>query len=404
MAMKLDAIKNNYDKVILALVLLFFIYTIYWFISDYSSNSYLDVLSIYTKRSKYKPINKTEYLADNLIKKNVLWSKSEKRSIDPKDSDYILTFTDFIMPFKIARSNAVKSKHKLIPYIYYEHGYDPISKEKISLTQKAVVSIKGTFDTDKDGISDVVEKQYGMNPKNALDLYWDNDNDSFSNIGEFRVNRKGINDEKIHPAFIKRLVLSKIENTKILFILKNVVVHGEVKKNWIVQAEVKIRKKGWRTKFYKLNSVFTINNIEYKIVDIINRSVKKLDPRVGSVIVHNISEITLKNSNGDIINVKPNQTIFEPSRKITFKDLYTGEILFGRIGDTTTIGNSKLGYEKYKIISIDKNNSSVTVDRNSKKYTVLKTSSYKPPVKKQITAGKAPLKQHSGEKSNDKTQ
>ena len=45
-----------------------------------------------------------------------------------------------------------------------------------------------------------------------------------------------------------------------------------------------------------------------------------------------IKEIN-KNPKGYSILAKPNQVIFEPNRKIAFKDLYTGVVLFGRIGD-----------------------------------------------------------------------
>ena len=380
--MKSEFLSKHYEKIILAAALAFFILSLSWLINvfdDISTRASKDIV-IHANKTPYQLVDKKSYNSITSLQSTKSWLNSKKRNTNPDDPDYIITFTDFMIPFEIARSKASKAGNKLIPYIYYKTGICPISKGVISL-EKTVVDQTETLDTDQDGIPDAIEKQYNMDPKNAEDIYGDVDNDGFSNIDEYLHNKKGVSDKSIHPDFVNRLILVKVSNTRIPLILKKIVRHGENKKDWYVQLNFKGADRKWATKFLKIGDSVKINNMKYTIKDIQKEISNELDPRLGTVVEKDISKVIIDNSLNEKINAIKGQWIYEPNRKITLKNLYTGKNIYVRINDTITLGNKTSGQEKYKIIAIADNDSSIELERNGKIFTVTKESSYKPPSK-----------------------
>ena len=390
--MKFTLIFKHFEKIILAIVLIAFIFSLLWLVDVFNavSNETSSGIIITADKVAYKSIDKNNYTSINNFNSTKTWLPSKKRNTSTDDPDYILTFTDLMFPFKIARSNAPGAKNKLIPYIYYKHGTCPISKEKISLTKKAIINTD-LIDTDKDGIPDSIEKKYNMDPNNPQDIYEDIDKDTFSNIREYRYNKNGIADKSIHPPLLDRLLLIKVSNTRIPFILKKIIKHGKDKKNWDIQINAKLSKQGWTTKFLKIGDSIEINDMEYTISDIHDTVENVLDPYLGALVERDTSSIILHNSMNEKITAEKNQQIYEPNRKITLKDLYTGNNVLARIGNTITLGNKDSGIEKYKIISISNNNNSVEFEKNGKIFVVNKKNNYKPPIKSTIIIDK-PLK------------
>ncbi len=388
---KSDFLIKHYEKIMLLVALGGFAISLIWLIDVFYfvSNAKSSGIVLSADRAAYKPLDKKIYSSKTNLEESKLLLDATKRNTSPNDPNYILPFTDFMYPFEIARSNAPSAGNKLIPYIYYKHGIDPITKEKISLAEKTVTNTD-SFDTDKDGIPDSIEKKYNLNPKNPQDIYNDVDNDGFSNIQEYRYNKNGIADKKIHPPLIDRLALIKVSNTIIPLILKKVIKRGADKKNWDIQINLKSANRGWTTKFLKIGDSIEINDMKYTITDIESKTDNVLDPRLGVIVENDVSSIALRNSMNEKISALKNEQISEPNRLITLKNLYTGKILTGKIGDTITLGNNNVGQEKYKIVNIRNNSNSIEFEKKGKIYVVERKSNYKLPIKSTILLNKPP--------------
>ncbi len=384
--LKFNFIFKHYEKIVLAMALAFLVVSLVWLLNTFytaSSTQTPSEVAITANKAHYKTINKNNFESKTNFNNNKFWLVSEQRNKNNESPDYLLSFTDFMIPFKIARSNAKGAKNKLIPYIYYKKGICPISNEKISLIKKAVINTD-TLDTDKDGIPDSIEKKFSLNPKNSQDVYNDSDNDSFSNLDEYNFNMEGISNKKIHPPFVKRLVLLKVSNTKIPFSLKKIIKHGDDKENWDIQVNVKLKRRGWTTKFLKIGDKIEINDMEYTIANIISKTESTLDPHLGVVIEKDLSSVVLYNSMHEEIVAEQDKPIYEPNRKITIKDLFTGKVILARVGNKITLGNDKNDQEVYKIVGISNNNDFVELKKNGEIFVVDKKVNYKPPIKSTI--------------------
>ena len=376
---------KHYEKIILVVTLVLLVLSLMWLIDIFYSISKAKASTVVVTADKvaYKRIrDNNSYDSFAAFQDTKLWQKSEKRNTSPETPDYILTFTDLMIPFKIARSNAPGANNQLIPYAYYKVGTCPISNEKISLEREAIIN-KDSLDTDKDSIPDAIEKKFNMNPKDPRDIYEDIDDDSFSNIQEYRYNREGISDKAKHPPLIERLLLVKVSNTRIPLILKKIIRHDGNKEDWNIQVNVKLTGNRWTTKFLKLGDSIEINEMEYRVKDVQYKTENALDPRLGVIVERDISSIVLLNSMNEKIIAQKNRQIYEPNRKITLKDLYTGKITLARVGNTITLGDENIGTEEYKIVNIV-NNNSIEFEKNGEIFVVGKKTNYKPPVESTI--------------------
>ncbi|MCP4177369.1 MAG: hypothetical protein GY756_06360 [bacterium] len=380
MKIKLTFFIKNYEKLLLSAILVIFILSLIWLVDVFyeSEQQRTTGVTLISNKAKYRNIPKSYYDFEKTLKDSVLWVKSSKRNLNKKDRNYIVTYTDFMIPFHIARSNARLANGKLIPYAYYKIGKDPITKEKLFLPDAAV--IRRTADVDKDGIPDLVEKQIGTNPTNKSDKDYDIDKDSFTNIQDYTHKYSGINNASIHPALIKRLILINIAKTKIPLLLKKIIKKGKNKKDWDIQLNILINKR-WKTKFLKINSSIELNGLGYRITGINDKVYDKLDPRLGAIVQHDESEIILLDSTGERIVAQIDKPVYEPKRLVTIKDLYTAKIYKIRINNSIVLGNSATGFEKYKLVSINDINNELEFSRDKKMYTVKKTTTYIKPIK-----------------------
>lgn len=71
-----------------------------------------------------------------------------------------------------------------------------------------------TIDSDGDGMPDVWERQYGLDPQNDRDADEDADGDGFANIEEFEA-KTDPTDPKSHPGYETRMRLADISGTKV---------------------------------------------------------------------------------------------------------------------------------------------------------------------------------------------
>ncbi len=380
--MNTQFIKNNYEKVILLVVLILFILSLYWLIDIVSDSKKQRETgtNIAINNMKYKIINiENINYKKILLEYSELWKASSKREKNEQNEFYIIPFTDFMIPFKIARSNALGSDGLLIPYEYYEYGYDPVTKEKITLVAESTVST--SMDTDADGIPDYVEKLYGLNPANSKDALYDKDEDSFSNIQEYKFNPEGINNPSIHPPFISRLVLENIEETKIPLTVKKIIRNGDNADDWTIQVNLIIGDNA-KTRFLKIGSTIDLNGLVYRITGIEDNVIENLNPKLNAFVKHDVSKILLENQSGEVIKAKLNEPVYEPSRLATFKDISDGKLIKLRVNNSVEIGSLKSGFEKYKLVAIaDDNNIAEFTNVSNDKFYVERIPEYILPLK-----------------------
>lgn len=75
-------------------------------------------------------------------------------------------------------------------------------------------------DTDGDGIPDVVEEQYKLDPRDPKDALEDSDGDKFDNLHEYRVGTN-LRDRMDHPPIEPYIAISKIDAIPFNFLFKS---------------------------------------------------------------------------------------------------------------------------------------------------------------------------------------
>lgn len=381
--MNLSFLYKNYEKIALTIVLIIFLLALMWLVNLFikSEEERTTGIAIIANKTKYVQLPQSYYDFDTVLAKSQLWLPSSKRNFDKNDEFYIAVFTDFMKPFKIIRSPALKAEGKLIPYEYCKIGYCPVSKETISLPDTNI--LEKYTDTDADSIPDTIEKQLGMNPANASDANQDMDKDSFTNLQEYEYGKGSfVNDPGKHPPLIKRIILLNIAKAKIPITLKKIIRRNNNKKDWDIQINVNMGNEQ-KTLFLNIGSAIDLNNNEYKITDIIDRSYEILDPNLDAMLEYDNSFIILKDAKEKYIQVEINKPVYEQDKIAVVKDLYTKEIYKLRLKNIITLGNNISGTESYELSEIeDKENPDREVlifVRKGKKYIVEKTTDYVPP-------------------------
>lgn len=381
--MKFTFFKKNWEKILLGGILFLFVLSLIWLLNLFykSEAARSSGVTVIVNKIPYKNLQPEFYNFNTMLSNNILWLPSKKRELDTKDEFYIVTYTDFMRPFKIARSNAPKADGKLIPYEYYKLGFCPITKDKLTVPDAGF--LEKTSDIDGDGIPDLIEKKYGLNPANPADANYDMDKDSFTNLQEYLYNEKGINDPKIHPPLLKRLVLSDISKAKVPFIIKNIVKSGKDKAKWNIQVNFDDPNITPSTQFLKIGATVELPNLSYKITNIVEHTYEKLDPNLSAMVEYDDSIVELQTSKGEKLQTQVNKYIYEKDNLVTVKDVYSGEEYKIRINNSITLGNNLIGIEEYElkdvIISETASKESLVFQRDGKSYTVKNSTDYVKP-------------------------
>jgi hypothetical protein len=201
------------------------------------------------------------------------------------------------------------------------------------------------WDSDNDGIPDMQEKKYNMNPQDAADAEQDMDNDGFTNIEEIRA---GTDPTKAadSPSITSKLRLMRIDPDPFMLRFKSVVKLPDGS----LQFGLNLRRNE-RTYFAKVGAEvlgFKLETFEPKIVE-------KVVPGIGKMKV-DASILTLKRGDKMIPLIKDEEVQWNE---------FTAHMMF-------TLDNSKysvkmdnvieLKNKKFKILSIDSKNDSVLIE------------------------------------------
>ncbi len=314
----MNFIKKHYEKIILCVFLLVFIFSLVWAIVVLKKSTDININScrLPVIPASFPRVNMGLYeISENFAKDSDWLSKI------PPNSGETSAYMDFLVTYPAQRCSSCT---KIIPLAAFYEEKCPICGAKLD-KPGAIQITPIDLDRDKDMIPDELESKLGMNPSNPDDAYEDLDKDGFSNIYEYKKGT-ALNDPASRPDIMDRIYVKEISRKPLDFELVKVIHKGDEKEKWEIQANVKLTgKKKMDLKFFKLNESFDINKTKFKIIDIVPKTVNKIDPKLKAEVTEDQSEIVIQSEGGDPINVKLNSPVYENKDKITLCDFSDGK-------------------------------------------------------------------------------
>ncbi len=336
-------LKKHYEKMILALLLLLFIFSMIYLIGIIASAAELkaEAFKIKPRQADWESIDfaKEEFKLGHIFTKNTQWNQAKSRSDQALFSDLLLMF------------QCVRCPHceRFIPLTYCNED------KKCALCQGElkpvkvveVLEIKDINDIDGDGIPNDVEEKLGLNPNDPGDAHADMDGDGFSNLFEYQQGTR-LNDPKDHPPLYKRLFMSALRVVELDAMLMKVSAAGDKKANWDIQVNI-----GDKTRFLLLGDTIELEKGRpYKIIDVISDVKKVMD---GSVEVQrDESKIMCQSVDGKYkITMEVGKRAKSPLPKAFLTDVADDKEYSVDIGDKLKIGGALTGIVEYTILEID---------------------------------------------------
>ncbi len=209
-------------------------------------------------------------------------------------------------------------------------------------------------DSDNDGIPDDIENKYGLNPNVAADAELDLDGDGFSNLVEYRAGT-AMDDPKSHPPLMEILELVAVRSVKIPFIFTglNKMPDGKLqmtfnvaqpRRTYWVKANEVIGDTGWV-------SVSAEKKFEKRRIEGMGDVEQTVD--ISTVVVRRKSdgkEVTMRINEGRK-NTDIEATIRLPLDNTEYKAVKGGTL--------------KVREESYRVIDVNNETPSVTVENES---------------------------------------
>lgn len=381
----MDFLKRHYEKLILAVFLIAFIFLLLYLIDLSKSTRTItkSALKIPNIDPNYQPndFSHKKYQTNYIFTNDCTWNKSTARS----DKDKI--YTDLMIPFECARCTFC---NKVIPRYYYlgpvDHPRDcPLCGKALPRPPDKPIGPRppiDSLDRDNDGIPNVTEVQLGLDPDNPDDAFYDMDDDGFPNIYEYKKG-KNIKKASSHPPFYERLCLLEFKETLLPYQLKLVNTNkSKDPKDWIIQINETVDGR-IKTSFNYLGDSMTLDRTPYTITKIDAKHEEKR--RGGTIVKVDNSKIYLESSDGKYtITMQVGKDVYSPRPKAVIEDLATEEKYHVGAGDSITMYTKtkatiskrtgkplRRGTIKYKVIKVDRQKDQVTIeDKKFKKYII----------------------------------
>ncbi|MBR2508310.1 MAG: hypothetical protein IKB71_01035 [Lentisphaeria bacterium] len=399
----MNFLKKNYEKVLLfALFVIFAVLLVHlYFIVQSTREVKEEDLEIPSRNPDYKiaDVKADDFNLKKLFSINLSWSKSVSR-----DGNGNKDFSDLIDVFKISRCG--HCQHLIPRRIMEENGNCPRCLKALLAPPKSEggTKVAARLDSDEDGIPNVVELLFDLNPYDASDALYDLDDDGFTNLYEYRelehseefqkifsdeyknisadeIKQMALRNPKKHPELANGLKLDKIDRQKLNASLLGVsVLTGQPKENWNIQIDIaahpveKLRRKR-RRRLEKVGPAYKyigdklrLTTDEYTIHDI------RKDKDAAKVVVKNKKNNTndnkldtsyyviLKDSKKREIIMKVGVDTYDLEHEAFFSDVWGYGKYSGKVGDTVRMGNSKIDISRYKIKSINKAKEEVVLE------------------------------------------
>lgn len=364
----MNFLKKNYEKVILlALFIIFALLLIHLYSIVQATSEVKDSdLQIPTREPDYKvaDVKSDDFNFSVLFERNTVWTKAY-----PRDSKTNKDFSDLLEVFKISRCGHCQY---LIPRrIMEESGACPNCKKTLLPPKKEQTGaqLAARLDSDEDGIPNVNELEYDLNPYDAHDALDDLDEDGFVNVYEFQ-HKTDLKDPKSHPSMYTGLYISSIERQPLKVKLLGVsALEGRAKELWdiqiLIQEQVIRRKKVKESKAYlAIGGTLRLDSGTYTVDDIIGQQVEKMvEGKLQKVMDYHV---IIKDRKNRKITMKVDEITYDPEDKAIFKDVWSDKVYEGKVGGRIRMGSSKIGVSNYTVKAIDKRTNSVTFEPVSK--------------------------------------
>lgn len=346
----MEFLKNHYEKIILAIFLVVFVFALIYAIRIIATvrETTPESLAIPKTEPDYSSI---DFKADK-FKMSLLLGSTGMIHPRKKISDRDVAFSQLNSPFPIARCPHCGM---FVPHYYFlnrPHKCPLCTGDLPEPPPEPKGPVISGIDTDEDGIPDSIEKQFGLNPNDANDANKDLDGDGFPNAFEFAAKTE-INNPKSHPPLCFRLYVYKIFRIPLGIKLKKLQERGDNRSEWDIQLDVGVGKKA-RTKFCKLNDVVKVGNTDYKIIDCNMKQEEKFDEKTKTTVTTDKSEVVIQSLNGeDKIVMVADQTVYSPKETVYLRDAVDKKYYRLGLDEVFSLGDDKTGIEKYKLIQVD---------------------------------------------------
>lgn len=390
----MDFLKKHYEKLILALFLLIFVFLLFYLIGLSKSTNTITKkdLKIPTREPNYKrnDFSHKKYQLSYIFTNDCAWNKSAARS----DKDNI--YSDLTVPYKCARCPYCD---KVIPSYYFYGALDnprhcPLCDKP--LERPPVRPVPGTggggagpgIDQDNDGIPNVIEIKLGLDPNNPDDALYDMDGDGFPNVFEYRE-KTNIKNARFHPPLYKRLQLIEFRETLLPYKLKTVVTNNsEDPEKWDVQINEIQSDGNIKTKFEYLGGSLKMDNTYYKIVKIV--PVFEEERHGGTIVKKDKSKVMFESAKGKYkITMQVDQDVYSPKPKAVIDDLGTDKQYHVGVDDHIVMhvrykaGNrNMLQTAKYKVLKVDRKKKEVIIEIGKNKEYAVTARALMPRIKK----------------------
>ncbi len=362
---------KHYEKIILAVLLLLFGFSMIYLVVIISSADELKAerLLIKPRKADWKDMHNIDFKSDDFVFNKVFLRNSEwvpsvvrdkdkDREIDKKLKKKLPNatpyFSDLLVMAPISRCPHCS---RFVPRQRYFREYEqcPFCEETL-LDPGEIIKVKGPEgpetpgDMDGDGIPDVDEEKWGLNPRDPSDAADDLDDDGFSNLMEYKEGTD-LKNAASHPDMYKRLYLNAIREVELDPVLMKVTVNGEKKEMWDIQINTD---GGTKTKFMALGDSINLEpKRRYKIVDVIY-DVKMIQD--GNVEVQRDESKIVCESDDEAklrVTMQVGKVAFSPLKKAFLKDIATEREFGVDVGDKFRVGNRATRITEYTVRKID---------------------------------------------------
>ena len=211
------------------------------------------------------------------------------------------------------------------------------------------------LDSDKDGISDKVENQLGLNPQDPTDAKGDLDKDGFSNLEELLA-KTDPKEPKSHPALVNLLRVKELRGKRLPLIFSGVNMMPDKKNQLVFNQTGANRKTFWVREGDQIGDTgYTVGKLDVKSDERVNPTMPTVKIRVdvSTVVVKRQSdnkEVTLRINEGG-------------------KDTDVEAVIVLPLDNTEYVvlenGKFKVRDETYRVVSVDNGSTSVTIENEA---------------------------------------
>ena len=383
----MNFLKKNYEKVLLfALFVIFAVLLVHlYFIVQATREVKEEHLEIPSRDPDYKiaDVKSDDFNFKKLFSQKLSWSKAVSR--DGNDNP---DYTDLLDVFTIARCGHC---NYLIPRRVMEQSKNCPHCTKGLLPPPEVepeTKVAARLDSDYDGIPNVVELLFDMNPYDATDAFLDFDDDGFTNVYEYRelentdefkrifseeknfsadaIKQMALRNPQKHPPLANGLKLDKIDRQKLNAYLLGVSVTGTHKENWNIQIDItahpgkkgkkRLEKVGPAYKY--IGDTLRLQTDTYTIADIRKDNSAPKETRKSKNAQNEKLDtsysVLLKDSKKRDIIMRVGVETYDLEHEAFFSDVWGYGKYSGKVNNNIFMGNTKIGRSRYRIKFIDK--------------------------------------------------